>query len=367
MKRSLYIFLLLALFPGLKVTGTGESWQLPRAITMDYNRLDIGTSPQVELISIVQAISKYPEVFDFLMAKDSSEYKSEVLEYFSPYRYHPAVQMLNRLSMQPGMLNFSAPSNIMLLADRNLDLRSDLVTDDFVIKRAGGMDSLLKFLDLLKDFAVKSSFDSFYESHSNFYQKLAENVILNLGQINYINELENFYGQTQRSYNIVLVPLYGHVGYGNSLLLSDGERELYCTIGPRGVSGTTPSFGDEDYLKYMIRHEFSHPFVNPLTEKYWDRIRDFSRNYLAIPEVARKSVCGDWQECINEFIIRAITTQLAYDESEKLGSEVYKKEKSRGVNYLDTVLISLRVYEAKRDKYPTFESFYPILLNSFKN
>jgi hypothetical protein len=367
MKRLLHILLLLFLFSGLKVTAAGESWQLPDAVTRDFNRLDIGTSPQVELISIVQAISKYPEVFDFLMAKDSSEYKSEVLEYFSLYRDHPVVQMLNRLSMQPGMLNFSAPSNILLLADRNLDLRSDLVTDDFVIKRAGGMDSLVKFLDLLKDFAVKSSFDSFYNAHSNFYQEIAEHVIRNLGQINYINELENFYGQTQHSYNIVLVPLYGHVGFGNSLLLPDGKRELYCTIGPRGVSGNIPFFGDEDYLKYLIRHEFSHPFVNPLTEKYWDRIREYSRNYPAIPEIAKKSVCGDWQECINEFIIRAVTTQLSYDESEKLGSEVYQKEKSHGVSYLDTVLISLRVYEAKRDKYQTFESFYPILLNTFKN
>jgi hypothetical protein len=349
------------------VARAGDSRLLPYPLTRNFNRISICTSPQVELISIIQTIGKYPEVFDFLMAQDSSEYKAGVIAHFGPYRDHPVVQMLNRLSMQPGMLNFSAPSNIMLFTDQDLNLRKDIVTDEFVIKRVGGIDTLLKFLDLLKDFTVKSSFSTFYEAHSDFYMEIEDNVIHNLGLINYIDELENFYGQTQRSYNIVLVPLYGHVGFGNSLLFPDGKRELYCTIGPRGVSENVPLFGDENYLKNLIRHEFSHPFVNPLTEKYWEKVRDYSENYLAIPSAARKSVCGDWQECINEFIIRSVTTQLAYNESEELGSELYQKEKAKGISYLDTVLISLRVYQEERDRYPTFESFYPILLNAFKN
>jgi hypothetical protein len=46
-----------------------------------------------------------------------------------------------------------------------------------------------------------------------------------------------------------------------------------------------PFFGDEEYLKYMIRHEFSHPFVNPMTEKYWQNIKDYSALYGSIPEI----------------------------------------------------------------------------------
>jgi hypothetical protein len=61
----------------------------------------------------------------------------------------------------------------------------------------------------------------------------------------------------------------------------------------------------------MIRHEFSHPFINPVTEKKWSYIESWSSGYDSIPEIARKQVCGDWQECINEFVIRAVTTHLA--------------------------------------------------------
>ena len=123
--------------------------------------------------------------------------------------------------------------------------------------------------------------------------------------------------------------------------------------------------GDENYLKYMIRHEFSHPFINPLTEKHWDLVKNYASKYDSIPEVARKNVCGDWQECINEFIIRAITTQLAFNESETSGQQYYTKEKSRGVCYLDALLGSLNNYHQNRTTYPALENFYSEVLAVF--
>ncbi|UCG27466.1 MAG: DUF4932 domain-containing protein, partial [Bacteroidales bacterium] len=196
---------------------------------------------------------------------------------------------------------------------------------------------------------------------------IIDNTIRNIGPINYISELENFYGRNQKSYNIVLVSLYNHVGFGNSLIYSGDRREIYNTLGPQNVINTTPFWGDENYLKNMIRHEFSHPYVNPLTEKYWDYIKDYSKNYNSIPETARKNVCGDWQECINEFVIRAITTHLAYIEGNDTGLQSYEKEKSRGVSYLDSLLKAIKHYQSNRETYPTLESYYLNILDLFKN
>jgi len=103
-----------------------------------------------------------------------------------------------------------------------------------------------------------------------------------------------------------------------------------------------------------------------MTEKYWDYIKDYSHNYDSIPDIARKNVCGDWQECINEFVIRAITTQIAFNESDSIGLLTYKKEKSRGVSYLDDLLDRIKLFQLKRDTFPTFESFYPNILDVFK-
>jgi hypothetical protein len=369
MKRissSLLITIIIALSSSLSTLYAQDSYKFPEAIIQEKNQITVGVFPQVELISIVQTISPYAKSFSFLMTKDSSSYKTDVINYFESYKMHPAILMFNRLSMQPRMLNFSAPSNIMLYINKYFDLRKDIKLDDFVINRAGGIDSLRLFLNLLKDFVIQSSFNAFFKEHRNFYSNLVENTIKNIGSTNYIAELENFYGKRQKSYNIILASLYNFVGYGNSLLCFDDQREIYNTMGPKMLLNKVPFFGDESYLKYMIRHEFSHPFINPLTEKYWDYVKDFSQKYKLIPEAARKNVCGDWHECIDEFTIRAITTQIGYNESNELGSQLNIKEKSRGVSYLDSLLDKIKFYQSNRKTYPTFESYYLDILNVFK-
>lgn len=367
MVKILTILLLSGLPATLNAINDTIGFRLPEPVTIEHNRITAGVFPQVELISIVQAISNYPQTFGFLMAKDTSGYARDAVRHFGPYRDHPAVRMLDRLSLRPGMLNFSAPSNIMLMADQSLRLRKDIETDDFVISRAGGTDSLTVFLELLLEFADRSFFNEFFAEHIEFFRSIAEQTVSAMGPVNYIAELENFYGSSQRSYNIVLVSLYGPVGFGNSLLHSDQKREIYNTMGPRQVKDGSPLFGEGEYLRHMIRHEFSHPFINPLTEKYWDTIRDYSANYERIPEVARKNVCGDWQECINEFVIRAITTYLAYNDSEEAGNKAYAREKSRGVNCLDELLKNIRVYDSERNTFPTFDSFYQDILKVFRD
>lgn len=186
--------------------------------------------------------------------------------------------MFDCLSMQPRMLNFSAPSNIMLYTDESLRLREDITLDDFVINRIAGMDSLKVFLELMQDFVIQSLFNKFFQNHETHYLNIVENTIKNLGQINYVDELESFNGKKQKSCNIILVSLYNSVGYGNSLLCENEEREIYNTKGPNSVISNMPFFGDENSLKYVIRHEFGHTFVNPLTEQYWDSIKDYSAN-----------------------------------------------------------------------------------------
>lgn len=338
----------------------------PIDIAITKNQINVCVKPQVELISIIQTIGEYPSILGFLMSKDPSDYKTDVMNHFTSYQDHPAVLMFDRLSSQPRMLNFSAPSNIMLYINSDLRLREDIELDSFVISRIGGRDSLLVFLDLLHDFAIQSSFNEFYNNHYGYYLEIIEKTINNLGSIDYVSELEDFYGIKQESYSIVLVSLYGFVGFGNSLLCPNNQRELYNTMGPQKVEGNIPSFGSENYLKYMIRHEFSHPYINPLTEKHWDYIKDYSDNYDTIPEIAKNQMCGDWQEYINESVIRAITTQLAYNESSETGTRAYKEEISRGVSNLDYLIKKIGYYQSNRDTYPTFESYYLKMLDAFK-
>lgn len=367
MRNLILPFISAVIFTLPVILKSADFYQLPEPVVKEHNNISVGVLPQVELISIVQAVSKYPSVMGFLMTGDSSSYRNDVMEHFGSFSDHPAVRMFDRLSLQPRKLNFSAPSNIMLYTDRCLDLRGDILPDGFVLDRAYGIDSVRLFLDLIGDFAQESSFSEFFEAKRDFYIKITDATIANMGSANYIRELEEFYGVRQKSYNIVLVSLYGTVGYGNSLILKDGRREIYNTMGPKKVLADIPFYGDEASLKYMIRHEFSHPFVNPLTEEHWDYVSEYSGNFDSIPEVARKKACGDWQECVNEFIIRGITTHLAYRDNEQTGVASYNVEKAKGVSCLDALLEAVDRYQRERERYPTLGSFYPLLLDVMKN
>jgi hypothetical protein len=342
-------------------------YELPEPVTKNKNALQISVLPQTELISIIQVISRYKDTFGFLMTRDSSVYLTEVNSHFKSFTTHPAVIMFERLSQQPRMLNFSAPSILMLMTDGSLNLRTDIVEDGFNINRIGGKDSLMKFLNLLKDFSAKSSFNDFFNAHRRFYLTVIDTTINSIGPKDYISEIEDFYGTTQESYSIVLVSLYGKVGYGNSLLYPDGRRGIYNTMGPRSAINNVPFFGDEKYLEQFIRHEFSHPFVNPITEKYWSYIKDYAFKYDSIPEAARKNVCGDWQECINEFVIRSVTTYLALNERNEAAGDIYASEKKKGVICLDQLIETIKEYQSDRKSYPTFDKYYFEILKIFKD
>jgi len=366
--RFLTLMAIVCLLPSVGVyagEGNISSGIMPSVVEKKHNQINVLVHPQVELISIIQIIGGYPDLLPFLVSGQEFDYKSRVKEHFGPFAGHAAVQMFDRLSEQPRKLNFSAPTNIMLYTDANLQVRKDIALDDFVISRIDGMDSLNVFLGLMRDFAVTSGFNEFFQAHSGFYRSMIGQTIQDLGDYNYIEELESFYGRSQQSYNIILVSLYSSLGYGNNLLLPNGKREIFNTLGSGKLRDGLPCFGDEKHLKYMARHEFSHPFINPVTELYQDDVMAFEANFDKVPERARQRVCGEWEECINEFIIRAITTWLAKQECSELGEWAYKYEMNTGMIYLDELLEKITYYQAYRHKYPTINDFYPELLKVF--
>lgn len=112
----------------------------------------------------------------------------------------------------------------------------------------------------------------------------------------------------------------------------------------------------------MQRHEFSHSFVNPLATENHAAVERLSPLFQRMPEVARNGMCGDWEDCLNEQVVRSVTTYLAYAESQTAGDRAQALEERRGAVLINELLAGVREYASARDRYPTFESYYPALL-----
>ncbi|MEM8741947.1 MAG: DUF4932 domain-containing protein, partial [Pseudomonadota bacterium] len=178
--------------------------------------------------------------------------------------------------------------------------------------------------------------------------------------------LEAYYGTPQQSYSIILTFLFDNHNYGIRSPSTTDRYDTFVILAPRHTAGSGFAFGHQSSLELLLWHEFSHSFVNPLSEIYVDKL--FESRLLAIPidQQMRNMNYPNWITIVNEHVVRAITTRLAYQErGQVLGDAEREKEKNRGFIYLDAILEQLALYETSRTQYPTFADFYPQIVATF--
>lgn len=168
-------------------------------------------------------------------------------------------------------------------------------------------------------------------------------------------------------YNIILSPLIMG-GYGPKVKTADGKTKVYGIIGPIRSNMSGDIEFSTEYVRDIVLHEFSHSFVNPITTKNIDEVNKYKSLYKPISEIMKKQAYADWETCVNEHIVRAVTTRIAYIyEGEAAGEKALKYEKSNGFIYIDNLCEKLKYFEENKNNYASFEEFYPELIEVFKN
>lgn len=328
----------------------------PRAV-------NIKVDPRIELLAVVQFLSGYDERYRLITNFDFP-YKQDVREYFSAFKNHSAVKLFDRMSADG--FSFDAPPAAMLYLSKPPELTIELPFTEYLSKRAGGAERLNKFVELLRDFAEETEFVAFFKAHRGTFRQIAANAQSQMGGINYAQTLQDYYGMSQNSYNIILAPLFTG-GYGPRIERSGGKSDIYNILGPMNTEDGLPAFGSEESFRHIAWHEFSHSFVNPTTAKFSREIDQYETLYKPIAAKMKGQAYGNWQTCVNEHIVRAVTTRLAYREIGPEASEqALRSEKNRGFAYVQALCDSLASYEEQRDTYPTLVDYYPELIKVFE-
>lgn len=334
--------------------------QLP-TVTKEKNSIHVSVTPNTELLSIVQYLATQQ---DGNMTNYTFEYKKSIDKYFNKFKDHETVKFVNKLA-QDGF-SYDAPPTAVLYLDNEFNLKQDMQYTPYLISRANGQENLNTLSQLLKKFYVDTNFEQFYTSNLKYYDQIVNTTLEAMETKNYVKELEDYYGLKQKSYNLILVSLYHHGGYGPRVESKKNQYDIYSIIGPSGTKDNHPIFGDKEYFKYLQRHEFSHSFVNPLGEVNQEHLNKYSRLYDPIQEVMSAQAYSEWSIAVNEHIVRAVTTRMAYKDSKQEGDYWLQYEKDNCFIYIDELLKKLEIYENNRDKYPTFETFYPELIKAFE-
>lgn len=229
----------------------------------------------------------------------------------------------------------------------------------------------LEFLDTIPCFAKEIKFDEFYKNNTVRYKKYVDTVKADLearSKTDIVSFLNNYYNiPTSKKYVINLLPTVSYYWYGTK-----NSKEIHSNI-PITPDSTSDEnlFYNYNYLNSvlsMIHHEFSHSFINPLTDKH-ELIKNDNPIFSGIAEQMKALGYDTNYKIINEHIIRAATIRYAAitfpDKDYHL--ELTKYERKNGFAYIDAILEALVIYENNRDIYPNIDVYYPKIIDSMVN
>lgn len=320
-------------------------------------KLNISIDPRFELLLTVQSLSSHTRV------NRNLPYSKDALNYFESFSSHKAVELTDSLTKH---LWAEDPIDFMLRQSQPYELKQEIVYTDGLINHAGE-EVLEEYRKSFKGFAQVSNFKRFWESKKPFYNQILDLTTAEVEGIDLINVLENYFNQTNESYNVIIIPSFKG-GIGSMITNANGQNELYSAVAAEDIEGGIP-YMNKSNLLYLVWHEFGHSFVNPLTDKYADRVKGSVADSLYEPTKNHMLTQGyvTWQTCVNELVIRAIGVRLF---ELNLGAEESKKaldqELQLGFIYIEPLVEKLKEYEVKREKDNiTFADFYPELLDVF--
>lgn len=313
--------------------------------------------PRIELMGVVQLLSDY-----MLTTQYEFTYKHDVRVYFTRYQDHPAVTMFREMSQAE--FNFDAVPKAMLALSNPPELESRTPFSDYAIRRAGGEDRLNEFVDALRDFARQSRFETFFAAHQGTFEQVVDGT--RSAVENAVDVLRAYSGMEIAGSTVVVGMLLHHGGFSATVEHQTGETDVFAVIGPVGSKEGLPTFGTEANIAGIAWHEFSHTYINPLTEAYADEVAKYAALYEPIAQQMGRQAYPVWDTAVNEHIIRAITARLAYlEDGQAAGDEELDNQKKRGFVYVEALAERLKEYESARDRYPTIAEFYPRLLDVF--
>lgn len=321
--------------------------------------LCIHADERIELLATVQYLSGY-----FLTSRYPTDYKKEIKKQFAPYKTHPAVTLFAELSHDH--FSYSEPFKFILQYGifPNFELQYNA---EFSPVSAGQADSLALFATLLKDFYKTTQFNTFFDQHQPLYDTLAHQISQQLGNTNYIALLEDYFGKQQADYELIFSPLLPSGGFGPAVKLPNNQYILYALVGANGIDKGMPTFDAHSFATNLLLHEFSHSFINPLTEQHIDALNKCDNLYAYVADDMATKAYDRWDIVINEHLVRAVVIRLTQKQYGKQAADaLIEHEKQAGFLYIEPVINALVRYENRSRKYPTFEAYYPEMVKLFE-
>jgi hypothetical protein len=241
--------------------------------------------PEVsELVNILMVLHKDAEK-DSNMFDTKIDYYKEVKEYFKPYLSHPALDTINKYITD---LKYSEDAKISLFSNQSyyyyyalkmnacayeFDKNGKIKNNQIVKEFAKGWYSFdpMKDVKLFEDFSKKSNFRVFYKNHKTYYDSL----IATYNQLNPISKMQNWldkkFGFGYGSYVVYFSPFISGA-HSTQSFESNNFNQSFMFIAKAEMDKDYSPVMNELIESRVVFTEIDHNYVNPISDKYLERI-----------------------------------------------------------------------------------------------
>lgn len=322
-------------------------------------RVVVSASPKVELMLIAGGLTSNWALTKWVPLNDPRRLlQHSATEHFFDHRNHPAVVALYDLSLRRGF-SHDAWVRLALSFSDPPSLEQVYPLADYLVHRAGGdREALLELAVRLQGFAVESDFAAWWEKHENDYKAIEDEWKQVIEARDLLGTLETYFGQWRFDALAVIPSGFVAGGFGGTIQDPEGTWALAC-IGPAAAGVPV----DEETLEFLVYHEVGHSFVDVLAEEHSELVKRYEKLYYPIEDRMSGQSYTEWHVALNEHVLRACHSRICLAEKgEAAAEEILAKDEALGFKYVRVLFEKLAEYEANRDAYPDFRSFYPELL-----
>jgi hypothetical protein len=318
-------------------------------------KITISVDPRIELIGIVFRLTGAPEFNDGTLRP----YVKGIERHFGDFDNHSAVKFAAKLRSTRKM-SCDGPMSLAVHIDHNFRPRKTFDQWPWGLDYRWEKQETAEFLRKLREFAAETKFDEFFKAQSDMYEEGIRSCEGLMAPLNLGRWLSDFFGvEDMGDLKLVLGFVNGFCSYGVRFT-TDRTDEKYAIVGMRPFdSANTVMFRPKQIG--TTAHEFCHSFVNPVVDKYIDQMQSAGERLFAAHGPAMRMMgYQKWESMMYETAVRACVASFVRHACEPMYMDYYLKDEVKaGFVWTEDMANFLKTYESNRDKYTTFESFFP--------
>ena len=120
----------------------------------------------------------------------------------------------------------------------------------------------------------------------------------------------------------------------------------------------------------LVIHEYSHPFIDNLTEKNKEIFRESGEKIFSVAKNGiNTEAYSSWDIALDEILVHASMIMYMKDhnlEQSEIENWLKAIKDAFGFFWIKELVGELESYKKQRDKYPTLESYMPKLAEAYK-